>query len=1015
VSGKQGNGLVRPLYGVVLFFWVVSLNPLYAAKISDIANTKHNLSMTWGGNGSDPRSVAATSETRICVFCHTPHAANTALSTPLWNRRLEGDAGYLAVYSMYNSSSMEASSLAGGAPAAPGNSSKLCLSCHDGVIAVGSVNVLNGAASTIAMGGTGDGGVMPDGSYGGSSGNTRNIGTDLTNDHPISITYDSTLATADGEMNDPLSSPHVGVRGAGVRPLIPLIPDPLDGNKPKLECVSCHDPHIRDDTGADIKFLRLNRFQANADPVGQGGNPNLINFDENNDIICLACHNKEGWVDSAHANELVANEAYNNTAATERDFPLGIQVWQAACLNCHDTHTVAGSRRLLREGTTDVPPGGQVIKAGGGTPAIEETCYQCHSNSGYAYYALSGTNPQVPDIRSDFQLARHMPIASSEQLANAEVHDIGSTGTSGDGKDFIESRLALGRGNFMNRHAECTDCHNPHRVIKNRLATDAPSTSSAAGTHDHNLTETTQHSNLISGVLRGTWGVEPVYVSTAFNTIPISYTIKKGVPPQNGSNLVTEPYVTREYQVCLKCHSDYGFDELSPPALGGYAGGTPSGTNGMTHYTNQAMEFQAPIAHEGEGTSPNSGAYSGQLPQFFYDPYTYDVASDTWRRVDAEIVWELSKNCNGRDDQEVLFGPWIPDDPAVCLSCSDCSGGVVFDTYYSNGNLNTTGVASCGPGDEAFFANTGSPGNVSSPWDGTIADTSPTGRRYAAKRCVRLVDFEANNHRGWHPVMGPTGRTAAIRNMSSNSFLAPWNDATGSNVGNQTMYCSDCHGSNTAAGTAVPTGGEDGKPWGPHGSENYFVLKGGWSNSTGYVQNGVSGGATENDLCFKCHDWNEYANPNNPSPNLSGFSNVSGSAGCVAYGGGYANAGDNLHVFHARLAYNAVATTSNGTTFACTNCHTAVPHGWKNKALLVNLNDVGPEVGLPPGTVISRYDWPIRSPGWVGDGYTNPPYYLNAKLYVVNFKKSGEWTRDDCGYRFGGGAFEMMGACAVSP
>ncbi|MCF6229955.1 MAG: hypothetical protein L3J62_04045, partial [Gammaproteobacteria bacterium] len=132
------------------------LSSAQAAKVSDIANTKHNLSMTWGGEGADPRTVTATSEAQICVFCHTPHGADTSTNAPLWNRSLEGGAGYTAVYSMYDSSSMEATQLSG-VPSAPTSSSKLCLSCHDGVIAVGSVNVLNGAPATIAMNGTGTG------------------------------------------------------------------------------------------------------------------------------------------------------------------------------------------------------------------------------------------------------------------------------------------------------------------------------------------------------------------------------------------------------------------------------------------------------------------------------------------------------------------------------------------------------------------------------------------------------------------------------------------------------------------------------------------------------------------------------------------------------------------------------------------------------------------------------------------------------------------------------------------
>ena len=66
-----------------------------------------------------------------------------------------------------------------------------------------------------------------------------------------------------------------------------------------------------------------------------------------------------------------------------------------------------------------------------------------------------------------------------------------------------------------------------------------------------------------------------------------------------------------------------------------------------------------------------------------------------------------------------------------------------------------------------------------------------------------------------------------------------------------------------------------------------------------------------------------------------------------------------------------------------------MPHGWKNKALLVNLNDVGPEAGLATGTEVSI----------TGNGatYTQGPYYLNAKLKILNFAESGTWSETDCG------------------
>jgi len=322
------KGIRRFLWGLGL---LLAAGAGQAARIPDIANTPHNLSNT------GPGPVTALSESRICVFCHTPHNAESAPGAPLWNRQLSG-----ATYSTYSSTSMDAVGLD-----QPAGSSKLCLSCHDGTLALGTVNVLNGQQNvTIDLQGTAADGTLPEGS-GANTGFTRRLGIDLTNDHPISFTYDSTLAAADGELRDPALASHIANRQAGSNTRPPV---PLENNQ--MQCVSCHDPHIRDtDATLNIKFLRLNRFQKAAPSGGD--------FDQANDIVCLACHDKLGqaWSLSAHADQSVADEIYTATAATQRDFPAGTQVWQAACLNCHDTHTVPGSRRLLREGvdSTTVP------------------------------------------------------------------------------------------------------------------------------------------------------------------------------------------------------------------------------------------------------------------------------------------------------------------------------------------------------------------------------------------------------------------------------------------------------------------------------------------------------------------------------------------------------------------------------------------------------------------------------------------------------------------------------------
>jgi hypothetical protein len=495
---------------------------------------------------------------------------------------------------------------------------------------------------------------------------------------------------------------------------------------------------------------------------------------------------------------------------------------------------VQGARRLTREGTdAPLPPANPLAARQGGNPALENTCYQCHTTA--AKSALASTL-QVPDVESAFGLAIRMPITSAEQGGSGgEVHDISSnyndasvdctSASNRCGADLMEPRSLLAQ-----RHAECTDCHNPHRVMRNRLFNSSAGAPDPAGTHQHEETTGYTHTNIASGVLRGAWGVEPVYASTSFQALPGAYTVKRGDPGGNTSTAVTQPYVTREYQICLKCHSDHGYADNNAYPAGsrpplGRLGGTAAGSNNLTVYTNQAKEFQAPLSHQGEGTKPGSGAGS---------------------------------------------------------------------------------------------------------------------------------NYVTNNHRSWHPVMEATGRSGA----GASAFRAPWGNA----IGSQTMYCSDCHGENTPEGSVVPPGGDNGVAWGPHGSNNNFLLKGLWNTSVG-ANNRGDNGPNANGLCFKCHNPDTYANRNGSG--TTGFSNSDRG---------------NLHAYH----------TDKIERMRCNWCHAAVPHGWKNKALLVNLNDVGEEAGLASGNREYRINASSQA-------YNQEPYYLNAKLKVRTFATSGNWTDTNCG------------------
>ncbi len=185
------------------------------AAAQSIVGTAHDLSATGPG--------VHTNSKQVCVFCHTPHQAATASTQyPLWNHTLSSNASY----GVYSSSSMNAlptdieAGVAGSAEA-----SNLCMSCHDGTVAVHAMwNPPNEVTSvTITAGGN----VGSDGKITGDP----MVGTSLGDDHPINFTYDSGLATLDTELVIPASVSWVDA-GHTV---------PLFGGK--VQCASCHDAH----------------------------------------------------------------------------------------------------------------------------------------------------------------------------------------------------------------------------------------------------------------------------------------------------------------------------------------------------------------------------------------------------------------------------------------------------------------------------------------------------------------------------------------------------------------------------------------------------------------------------------------------------------------------------------------------------------------------------------------------------------------------------------------------------
>jgi hypothetical protein len=205
----------------------------------------HDMS-TWQYVVNDPYQ-------RVCIFCHTPHNANPTAGA-LWSRPLDSNPSGLAPYTW----------------AAPANQqipeivdpligpSRLCMTCHDG---------------TIALDAHGD--VMPAGYV---------ISNNLNFTHPIGFSFDQAMAArgsaelADKNQRFATSvtvSNTVGTYNNVVRNGNLRIVDVLL-NGTYMTCSTCHDVH--------------NCGNVTPDP---GDNYNyLLWAKEEQSLICLTCHLK---------------------------------------------------------------------------------------------------------------------------------------------------------------------------------------------------------------------------------------------------------------------------------------------------------------------------------------------------------------------------------------------------------------------------------------------------------------------------------------------------------------------------------------------------------------------------------------------------------------------------------------------------------------------------------------------------------------------------------------------------
>jgi len=241
----------------------------YTAGMSanGVVQSRHNLGAFSNHLGTrNNTGGAVTGTTQICVFCHTPHHSNTD-ARPLWNRNMPNSSSYIGYGSTIANTTI--------ARPKAGSASLACLSCHDGVTTFD--NLVNAPGKDLPMVGVGGGApnqfsswtFYDDGTVLITDKNISfsarvNLGTDLTNDHPVNVPYsggtkaslrptNTKISTIDLSSGLHQTASYFNYMKSNLWAVSGFISDTAtiqdllrsdNSTSNNVECSSCHDPHF---------------------------------------------------------------------------------------------------------------------------------------------------------------------------------------------------------------------------------------------------------------------------------------------------------------------------------------------------------------------------------------------------------------------------------------------------------------------------------------------------------------------------------------------------------------------------------------------------------------------------------------------------------------------------------------------------------------------------------------------------------------------------------------------------
>jgi predicted CXXCH cytochrome family protein len=544
------------------------------AGFGSVVGSKHDLSVT------GPGPIRALTETNACAFCHLPHSGNS--SRP----------DVADVHRPYESGTMHAR------VGRPTGATRICLSCHDGTIAVGQTKGGPIATNISAI----------------PADHPANLGTDLRKTHPVSF-----RALVSAETQPPPA--HDAVR--------------LD-RRGEVQCTSCHDPHFEGGDPLHGKFL-VKPSQRSA--------------------LCLTCH-LPGAVQPAGASHATSGASFGPTEGNTEQWA---SVNEAGCMACHVSHGADTKGQLVtRPGDDDDALCLRCHRSGG--VARQPVGNELLKASAHATSRIPGGVPGVHDAGEGRPgSARKLPEASPgarRHVVCVDCHDPHAANDRPAVAPGVSGALAGVWGLDLNgqrvpqvrfEYELCFKCHADSANKPQSMGPLAPETARRAR-NDVNLRQVfassaaSAHPVLAPGRSADVPGLVPPLTATSLVTCGDCHASDSGpgaggggprgphgsIYPHLLERNYTTTYPTAEsptaYALCYKCHrSDVLFAPPTTAATalqhsGFWTGATPTGGDHVSLHALHVRDRSTPCSacHNAHGISSSAGtpAQNGHLVDF---------------------------------------------------------------------------------------------------------------------------------------------------------------------------------------------------------------------------------------------------------------------------------------------------------------------------------------------------------------------------------------------------------------